>query len=248
MTQLITCSNARWLPRVRPYLETLANLSPWDNVLAGVACRVPSLFLEDLLGVRSVELPPEALAGAPAETQSVQHGSWLPYITGPDDQVVIFTDGDIVLQRRPSDDELAWIAGLPEDVVTCGWNSGPRETLADEGARLFPKVGPAEIVARFGAVDRAACYNIGVIAARRSTWRKIHALYMRNWPLVSETFGHAARQQWLVCWVLSALDLRVDLMPQTFHTHGCYPLPAGSAFAGGELHFNGTPVLFRHHV
>jgi len=248
MTQLITCSNARWLPRMRPYLETLASFSPWDNILAGVHCRVPALFLEDVLGVRAVELPAETLAGAPAETQSVQHGSWLPYVAGPDDEVVLFTDGDIVLQRRPTDDELAWIDGLPAGVVTCGWNSGPRETLADEGARLFPKVGQADIHARFGSVELKPCYNIGVIAARRETWRQIHALYMRNWDLVSDTFGHAARQQWLVCWAIHALDLRVDLMPQSFHTHGCYPLPAGASLVGGVLQFNGTPVLFRHHV
>lgn len=246
--KLLTCSNARYLPRMRPYLTSLANHSPFDNVLLGVGCRVPPLFLEELLGVRAVDLPPDVLAGAPAETQSVQHGSWLPHVAGPESEVVIFTDGDIVLQRRPTPAETAWLASLGPDTVTAGPNSSPSETLVDEAARLFPRIGRAEMEALWGDIGSVPCYNIGVIAMQRGTWRRVHEAYMARWADACATFGGPARQQWLVCWAIHQLGLRVDLTPYSVHTHGCYPLPAGATFAAGELLFNGVPVLFRHHV
>lgn len=246
--KLLTGSNRRWLPRMRPYLASLANYSPFDNVLLGVDCAVPPLFVEELLGVRVIELPAAVLDGSPDLSQSVQHGSWLPYVDGPDDEVVIFTDGDIEMQRRPLEAEIEWLATLPANTVTCGWNSGPDETLAIEGARLFPKLGAAGIAANFGPVDTLPCYNIGVIAMRRATWRTVYARYMANWPLVCETFAHGARQQWLMSWVFSALGLRVENMPYIVHTHGCYKLPDGARFNGGVLEYHGVPVLFRHHV
>lgn len=246
--KLLTGSDRRWLPRMRPYLESLASYSPWDNVLLGVDCKIPPLFLEDLLGVRAIELPAQVLDGSPDLSHSVQHGSWLPFVAGPASEVVMFTDGDIVMQRRPHAAELEWIESLPAGVVTCGWNSGPDETLFVEGGRLFPKLPPADIVARWGEITAIPCYNIGVVAMRRETWRAVHARYMAHWPAVCETFEHGARQQWLMSWVFHALGLRVDLMPPAFHTHGCYPFPPGVVISGGELQYNGAPVLFRHHV
>lgn len=247
--KLLTCSNARWLPRMRPYLSSLADHSPFDNVLLGVGCRVPGLFLEDLLGVRAIELPVSVLEGTPAETESVQHGAWLPYVDGPEDEVILFTDGDIVMQRRPSDAEMSFFASLPDGAVTCGWNSGPSETLEVEAGRLFPRYSREQMINTWGArYLTAPCYNIGVVAARRSTWRRIYAEYMAQWGKACVAFGGPARQQWLVCWVIDALGLRVDLMPYSIHTHGCYPLPAGAAIVAGELTYQGAPVLFRHHV
>ena len=246
--KIVTGSNARWLPRMRPYLASLSRHSQADNVLLGVGCPVWPEFLEDFPGVRGVELPAMALAGTPAETESVQHGSWLPHVAGPEDELIVFTDGDIVMQRPFAARELEWLNAIAEGAVGAGWNSGPEETLAVEAGRLFPRVGVAELANRFGgAVYTAPCYNIGVLALRRITYQALHARYMEMWDVACDSFGGPARQQWLVCWAAQDLGLDVHLMPYSLHTHGCYPLPAGAAL-NGRLLVEGEPVVFRHHV
>lgn len=250
MVSLVTASNRRWLPRMKPYLQSLERYSALDNVLVGVGHTPPAEYLEGLAHIRPVELPQELNDGAPHETESPQHGAFMSVIGGAGDDVYIFTDGDIQLQRRFSEAELGWINAIEDNEVYCGWNSGPSETLINEAQRLFPKMSDGQIADSWGGiVYDVPCYNIGVFVARRSTYQHIYSEYMRLWELACSTFGGPARQQWLVCYVLARFNVKVEIMPYSFHMHGCYPLPQGAGFdANGALTFNGEKVLFRHHV
>lgn len=250
MVSIVTASNQRYLPRIKPYLQSLESFSPLENILIGVGCKPFAEYMQDVPHITEIELPSELNDGSPNETQSPQHGAFLSVFEGGDKDVIIFTDGDIKLQRRMSMPELAWLNGIADNVVYCGWNSGPGETLIQEGQRLFPKMSDGEISDRWGRiVYDAPCYNIGVFVANRATYRRIYAEYMRLWELACSTFGGPARQQWLVCYVLARYNITVDLMSYSFHMHGCYPLPNGAAFSEtGDLLYKGEKVLFRHHV
>lgn len=243
--RLITHANAGWLANIAPYLASLDRYSPFENWLLTVACSANG-YGEQYPHLKLAEVP--KVPGSPEVTDSLQHGGFLPYVPGSPDDVLIYTDGDIVLQRAPTDDERALLETLPPDAVACGWNSSPYETLALEASRLQPQV--LDLGTVFDARLLAApCFNIGVIAARRSTWEKIHAAYMQLYPLAEQVFARQQRQQWLVCFVVAKLGLRVLVLPYLFHTHGCYALPEGAELdAEGVARYRGEPILFRHHL
>ncbi len=133
---------------------------------------------------------------------------------------------------------------MPEGTVALGYNSGPGETLLDEARRLFPKVAEAELGQHWKVT--APCYNIGVLAARRSTLQAIYERYLRDWEAVSAYLGHAARQQWLVCHTIAELGLCVQAPGYGWHANGHYGVPPGVSYANGLVMYEGAPVLFRH--
>jgi len=241
---LVTHSTAGYLWRMRPYLESLAAHWPRSPWCLTVDFDAPPEWLAEFTKTKFARVP--KVAGSPENTDSLQHGAFLDYVRGRESDVMVYTDGDIVMQRAPTTAELALFERVPDGTVLAGWNSGPDETLAIEGGRLWPRTDPA---AAFGELVRAArCYNIGVIAATRGTWARIHTHYMEQWDKCLATFGAQQRQQWLVCLVIAQLGLDVRVLPYQVHMHGCYPLPAGGAVAQGVATYQGAPVLFRHHL
>lgn len=240
MITLITHSTKSWLPRIRPYLESLNQHSPFENVLLTLDFDAHAEFMDAFPKVKAVRVP--KTAGSPEYSDSLQHGSFLPYVDG---DLLIYTDGDIVMQRIPVGLDLIALSDIKEGEVMCGWNSGPDETLAIEATRLFPRHDPASVFGEM--VKTTPCYNIGVIAARRETWQAIHDTYMKAYDQALATFAGPQRQQWLVCWAFAVLGLKVKVMPYSMHVHGCYALPVGASL-NGTLNYEGSPVLFRHHV
>lgn len=243
MAKIVTACNSRWFGRILPYLDSLKAHSQIPPVLVTVG------FNATYPGVETVELPRSENAGAPIESESPQHGSWLKVVEGKPDDIVIFTDGDIVVQRPFTQDEIKWLFALPENTVACGYNSGPAETLTVEAGRLFPRFPIDSIGARFGLdLDKTPCYNIGVIAARRSTFQRIYDAYMPLWKLATDALAHPARQQWLVCVVFALLGLQVKVTPYSFHANGHYGIPPGCIYADGSLYHGNELVLFRHRL
>lgn len=238
--RIITASNERYFNRIRPYLESLAHNS---QVPAGLVC-VGSTHMPDC-PVDSVLLPRHMNHGAPPETECPQHGSWLRVVDGKPDDVCIFTDGDIICQRPFTHAEMDMLADIGDDVAV-GYNSGPDETLWIEAQRLYPKTSLNQLKFLFGSVDTIPCYNIGVFAAKRSTFQAIYDEYIPKWELVCEAFGHPARQQWLVCWAIARLAIEVRVTPYSLHANGHYGMPPGCHYVGGTLYHEETPVLFRH--
>lgn len=240
--KLITASNERYFPRIQAYLESLNENSQIQPVLVCVGER---LYDHGLPCVDTVQLPRALNLGAPQETECPQHGSFLQVVDGEPDEVLIFTDGDIILQRPFSDDEMQWSTSLPTDTVACGYNSGPNETLKVEAERLWPRFPMSRIDAIFGLLDRP-CYNIGVIVARRSTWERIYTEYMKHWQTVTDAMAHPARQQWLVVHTIHSLGIQVRVTPYSFHANGHYGMPPGCSYGDGKLYAGDDLVAFRH--
>lgn len=240
--RLITACNAHYFGRMAPYLDSLNTHAEFPKTLVTVG------FQATYPGIDCAYLPRFQNAGAPVESELPQHGSFLQVIDGELDEILIFTDGDIVLQRPLTYQEMDWLGNLSNNSVACGYNSGPDETLAIEGNRLSPRFPLDAIGERFGLpLDHTPCYNIGVIAARRSTWEAIYNAYMPLWKLASDAFQHPARQQWLVCAVIALLNLRVQVTPYSFHANGHYGTPPGVS-VNGAAYYNGELVAFRHRL
>lgn len=236
--QLLTASNERYYPRIKPYLESLKRHC---NIPFSLVCTDSAPYPDKK--VNQLKISKAQNEGAPKETESPQHGSFWQVIKSNDDDVIVFTDGDLIMQRPFTAAEMAWAEGVE---FSAGWNGGPRETLTIEAQRLRPLKALDEIRAAFPLMDRAYCYNIGCMVARISTYEMIHERYLELWPTACEAFGHMARQQWLVCYVVAELGVKVDLMPVSFHAHGHYGMPGGCYQEGSQIYTHEGPVLFRH--
>ncbi len=247
---LATGANASYLPSILPYLQSIIEHGEeFAPYLVCVGCPADRLPVLGLGNIQAVALAEERALGQPGNA-CVQHGAFLEAIPGGDDDVIVFTDGDMVLQRGVSLSELEFLRTLGDGVVGVSYNAGPSDTLLVEAIRLGPRTAPEPIVKRLvGGDPQLPVYNTGVIAARRGTYRRLYEAYLARWAEVDGLFYHYARQQWLLSLLLGTEGFTPLVLPYTFHLHGCYPLPSGSAFdALGRVTYEGEVVLLRHHL
>lgn len=241
---LITAANAAYLDKITPYLHTIAaHGQAFDRrVLVSVGCTVA--MPPELASIEAIGLP-AALARGHTGNSCIQQGCFLDVLGAAPDDVLIFTDGDIRLQRGPTADELAWMRALPADTIALGWNGGSRDTLETEAGRigLTPKGR-----GMFADVLGKTVYNVGVIICRAQTYQRIYARYLALWDDYYPRTSHYAANQFLLCACAHQLGLCVwELGPQ-IHTHGHFTFPAGIADEGdGTLRYRDDLVLFRHH-
>jgi hypothetical protein len=245
MIHIVTGSNARYMDKMQPYLRTLnENAKGTRVVLCCVDCDGPA----DAGSIELPFVPRTALAGSPPESDSLQHGAWLPFVDAADNDVVIWTDGDLFMQRPFSERELADLEAWPAGTFGVSYNMGPHETLLHEALfKLRPKISAGAFLDKWGDVTlQCPCFNVGVMVGRVRDYRKLYDLYMPEWESVLADLEHPARQQWLIGYTM-ARHFEMRLLPYTFHMHAHFELPSGALVGqAGEAYFNNQLVLFWH--
>lgn len=241
---LVTAANRPYIERIAPYLHTMQEHG-WAfdrRVLVTVGCQVE--MPPELGAIEAIPLP-AALAQGHTGNYCIQQGCHLDVLGCADDDVIVFTDGDVRMQRPPTDDELAWMRTIPSWTIALGWNGGPDDTLAIEASRIALD---QEGRGLFHSILHRKVYNVGVIVCRAATYRATRHRYMALWGAFSPHTPHYAANQFLMCAVLVQLGLHVWELPATVHSHGCFGLPAGvREDADGQLRVDDELVLFRHH-
>ncbi|TXH58135.1 MAG: hypothetical protein E6Q97_03020 [Desulfurellales bacterium] len=239
---LVTGSNERYQRRVKPYLDTLVQYADFDCYHVGVG------YTPELHGtVKPLTLTREQNAGAPPETECIQHGSFLRVLPeGEQGQVVMYTDGDFTMQRGLNADERLFLK-LTHAQVAVGYNGGESETLLTEYGRLSPKKNAKEMDELWGEDwFTKPIYNVGCVAMTRGTWDYVHRTYMKNWQLAGDCFVHQARQQWLLSYIFADLDVKI--LPWSLHAHGHFGLKPGMEWRDGQIYHDGKLALFRHYL
>jgi hypothetical protein len=250
---LATGSNRAYLPKIWPYLQSIEKHSEATRNVVFVPQERDEPWVRSIRTLHRIEWRPVEIARlrAPNKNHCLQHGEFL-FFDDPsarDDDLVIFTDGDIVLQRWFDASELTWLSNLDSHSVSVGYNEGPWGTLATEIPLLGPRVPLEEIQRRFpGPLSEMACFNTGVLIARRSAYRELCRRYLERCVDLTDVFEHYAGQQWLLSYLIHTEGLRVQVLPHEIHTHGCHPLPDGCAREDDTLAYRGTTVVFRHNV
>ena len=243
---IVTGSNAAYMEKMRPYLETLKTHAGAARCwLCCVDCAAPEWLPEN---IAAVYIPRDALAGSPPETESLQSGGWLPYLPIEDSDTVIFTDGDIFMQRGFSDNELMALEQWPENAIGASFNAGPTETLLHEALyKLHPQIEAGAFLTRWGLTALETCLNVGVLVARRATFARLHDSYMGRWAEIGLHMTHPARQQWLIGYTAYHDGFDVRILPYEFHLHAHFALPPGALVGrAGDAYINGNAVLFWH--
>jgi hypothetical protein len=241
---LVTAANRPYMDRIAPYLHTIQQHgSDFDRrVLITVGCQVA--MPAELSTIEAIPLPTAQALGHTGNF-CIQQGCHLAALGADDDDVIVFTDGDVRMQRALTVDELAWMRAIPQDTIAVGWNAGPDDTLHLEAGRIsLDEAGRA----LFDGLLHRKVYNVGVIVCRAATYRAIYARYLTHWDAFSPHTPHYAANQFLMCACIAELGLAVWELPESVHTHGCFGLPAGIEEVGeGEIWAGDELVLFRHH-
>lgn len=238
--RLVTGCNEHYYPRMQSYLQSLHQHADfrWQMVAVGFDPHQPW----------AVTLRPECNPGAPAETESIQHGSFLEVIETDPEEVIVYTDGDFVMQRPMDDDEREFL-DLEHGQVVTGYNFGEHCTLFHDAHLLSPFCTDDRLLAVWGdVIQTAQDYNAGFLAMTRQTWGMLHTAYMAAWDRVSWTFRHQARQQWLISYKIAALGFEVKLCPWSIHAHGHGGLKPGMERRDGAIWADGKMALFRHYL
>jgi hypothetical protein len=174
----------------------------------------------------------------------IQWGAWLDALPEIDDaELCIMADADIVAQRDLTDTEAERFLAFNEQTIGLGDNAGPADTLADEAARI----GLTQTEEYPGDWATMPVYNCGIIVAKAGLFRRLRAAYDREAERYYRLTAHRSRCQWLICYLVGRLGLRVDRLPATIHAHNHFGMPAGCSQANGLVYCEGEPVAFAHH-
>lgn len=240
---LVTGCNKPYFNRMTPYLDSLRIHADFPVYLVGVGFEPPAMD-----GICTVSISQDENAGAPRETESIQHGSFASFINAPSDEVLMYTDGDFIMQRGLNDLERATLQLKHFQAIT-SWNGGPHETLKTEAGRLGQQMNDSDITKRAGgAWQHLPIYNAGLLVMTKSTWELFHSVYLHWWDWVCEAFSHQARQQWLISFLLSSLRYDVVVAPWHFHAHGHFGLKPGMERRADGIYADGKKALFRHYI
>lgn len=162
-----------------------------------------------------------------------------------DEDIIFFTDGDMTLQRPLNENEIELVKKMKDDDVYIGYNFSPKDNLHDEYFRLRPTGYISDIF----SLDfrKIKCYNTGVVAMNKKTWRKLHLFYCEMFDEVNKMFEHYAKMQWLICYILAAKNFNVTEMGYDVHNHTHAASPHGTMIdKNGIVTFNNKVVLFKH--
>ena len=180
----------------------------------------------------------------------LQHGGFCQFAprSWDDNDIVIFTDADAILQRPFTKTELAEFEELPPRFILAGYNMpNEKQTLMDEATRISPTTGLDAILAAFPAANRMACRNWGFVVASMWTWRELCADVLKLDTICANHFMNPARVQWMCCYAAQRghLELR-DLSP-VIHAHGHCGLKDGlTKGEDGLWRQDGKVVAFAH--
>lgn len=266
MIHLLASANHAYAERIRGWLDhatTYAN----EGISVGLCCVVGQgesiewveRLEQDYPNAAMLLIAREQLAFLPP-LDHLQAGGFLALKKGiADKDTVIFTDGDALLQRAFTDEEMAKLGNWPARTVGLSYNAGPDDTLGAEATRLGTAHLPqeekeearkkvlTEALARGLNLDLPV-YNLGVIVCRAGDYRRWYDMYIKKQLQLHNLFTHHAHQQWGLCAVLPDTELSVSILPYSFHLHGHYPTPEGTGRSKGRITYQDNVVAFRHHL
>jgi hypothetical protein len=189
----------------------------------------------------------------------LQHGAFITKVKqelGLDDaDYVLYVDTDLTMQR-PFDD--AEVDALLEGKVFAATNWHDEQMLLEEAPALHIKVPLFQVLHAFPNIGQVPCLNTGVLGATVAQWERILKSYVPRGQMINEFFGHYAKMQWLLCYVIHSLKLPVwdnkAGMTNDIHQHGHDPrcqerlAKYGVRKVEGVWLRNGRPIVFAHNL
>ena len=245
---LATASDKGYLPRMDKYFQSIQNNSNFNANYF--------IFVQDGNDSVSLSYPNIKVCNLPISdiqalnpNKCVQHGEFLKSkefsSLVEDDDVIVFTDGDVEIQRPMTEQEMNAFGSLRDDDVFVGYNASPTDTLKDEYDRVLP-TGRKSPVFDID-MSKVKVYNTGILAMNKRTWIKLMDIYVKLFPKADEMLLHYAKQQWLISFIIGTQGFNIKEMGYDLHNHTHYPPAIGSYIDyDRKVYYKGKSVLFKH--
>ncbi len=227
--ELILCTaiNETYAERALPYLNSINKNGNFDRqvcVLVATGSGDFSCIKEDAFeNIEFVELPLSEKVH-PNSNGCIQHGDFLEALPLVDaDDIIVFTDADMLLQRSLSDHEIDFLQNLQESQVCVSYNWSKEETLIHEAAKLGGIRDEAKAREFFGdSWSNMLIFNVGVLVARQCDIERLRTIYNECIGNFLPVFSHVARQQFLMSLILQVEKhgFTPRILPNSFHSHG----------------------------
>lgn len=183
------------------------------------------------------------------QNNCLQHGEFLKseqFNNLKDEDIICFTDGDIILQRSLDNGEISLIESLRDNDVLIQYNANDKDNLLDEYYRLgalkshqlFEKEFESDLI-------KIPCYNTGVIICNLKTWNIIQKKYSEYFPEMKHFFSHYAKQQWILSYIINQ-NLNPILMGYSMHSHYHHGRIPETLFLNNESFYKNKKILFSH--
>jgi hypothetical protein len=245
---LVTAITENFYEKTVPYLKSIQLFSNFDenlvitlNFLKNNVKKIKHLGLDENLIINK------------NNNHCIQHGEFLKcdyFKNYNDNDILCFTDSDILMQRSLNQDEIKLFSSLTDDEVLVQYNkndSGTLETLEVEYGQLSPSVSIAELESILEtSLKDHICYNTGIVICNIKTWKKIQQKYSEYFPKIQNSFVHYAKQQWILSYIFNKY-LKVKLLKYSEHCHYHHGRVLNSVFNSNTLYFNNEIVLFNHY-
>jgi len=243
MTKIIlaTAATENYLGKIQPYLESINNKSNFDkNILITLDC---TATYPNLSNIECAFFDNGKVVNK-NPNNCLQHGEFLKcdiFNSFNDNDIICFTDGDIILQRGLTESEKEQILSLKDNDVLVQYNAGPQDTLLQEGPRLKQKIQMDHSFSQY------PCYNTGVVVCNIKTWKQIESMYDIIYPIAKNMFQHYASQQWVISYIINKC-MNPIILDYSFHTHHHHGIIEGNNYRDNCIYHNDDIVLFAHHV
>ena len=166
----------------------------------------------------------------------LESGEFVDFIDYPDDEILILTDWDLVVQREFLDVELDALNSLGEYEFGMNRDHYPCNKL--KGYLGIDK-------AHSDISDDWIVYNTGVQAGRVSAWKKLFEYWKGYYDETYAKMTHHATGQALFNYIIQKHGM-VKEMPLTFHNaHWFHGTP--SKIQNNQLYVGDDLVCFNHH-
>lgn len=233
---LATGTDERYIQKITPYIQSIKKYSNFDENYIIYYSKDPLEFPIDSFQLKYMT--------SKNSNNCMQHGAFINALECEIDDVIIFTDGDILLQRNADMKDFQ----MRDNEVLVGMNAHCDDNLEDEFKRLGYTYKDLPSYIHQEGLYTLPCYNTGVLCMNVRTWKKLLLSYDKKFLDIDSILDHYAKQQWLISFILNTEDFSVKIMPQSIHSHGHFGMPKNCHFKDDILYHNKDVVLFRHHL
>lgn len=238
-------------PIFQNYLKSIKDVSQADKNLVFSLDFLPSNHEEKI----SYILSDSKKIKTPNSNFCLQHGAFLESSEHhlDDNDVLIFTDGDIILQRWFDPEELDWVLGIGKNEVMVGYNMSCYNTAKISINHIGMSQNDIKNCVEIFQIplEEIPDYNTGVVIAKVSMWKKILQDYNNLAPKVLPLIPGFWGQQF----VLNASIARKSFhkrLPYQIHTHSHhinqdgFGMPILPTLENNKICYRGKTVVFAH--
>jgi hypothetical protein len=236
-------SDRNYLYKCIPFLDSVQKNSNADRIiLFCVNFSVVQDFIDKYNRIEFITISSDKFK-KPLSNNCIQHGEFLQFIECAAEDIIIFTDCDIVMQREIDTEELSLFHDIKKDQILIQYNAGPSDTLWNEFERLQCQMSKSFLDTIYDS--SFPMFNSGMLIMQYQAYVELYNLYCKEFNKISRIIEHDAKQQWLESFLINKYfePIMVDI---SIHAHAHFGVPPNITHENNEFKYNGKTILFAH--